>query len=56
LPEGTAKTLQTLAKANDATLYQRVVFPNYAHMDLYIGRDSARDVFPTIVSELDRFN
>ena len=56
LPEGTAQTLQTLSKANDATLYQRVVFPNYAHMDLYIGRDSARDVYPTIVSELDRFN
>jgi cholesterol oxidase len=56
LPEGTARTLQTLSQANDAKLYQRVVFPNYAHMDLYIGRDSARDVFPTIVGELDRFN
>ena len=56
LPEGTARTLQTLSKANNANLYQRVLFPNYAHMDLYIGRDSARDVYPTIVSELDRFN
>jgi choline dehydrogenase-like flavoprotein len=56
LPEGTARTLQTLSKVNDATLYQRILFPNYAHMDLYIGRDSARDVYPTIVSELDRFN
>jgi cholesterol oxidase len=56
LPEGTAKTLQTLAAANDASLYQRILFPNYAHMDMYIGRDSARDVYPTIVSELDRFN
>lgn len=56
LPEGTARTLQTLAQHNEATLYQRVVFPHYAHMDLYIGRDSARDVFPTIVSELNRFN
>lgn len=56
LPEGTEKTLQTLSRANDASLYQRVLFPNYAHMDLYIGRDSSRDVFPTIVSELDRFN
>jgi cholesterol oxidase len=56
MPEGTGRTLQTLAGANDASLYQRVLFPNYAHMDLYIGRDSARDVFPTIVSELDRFN
>jgi cholesterol oxidase len=56
LPEGTEKTLQTLSHANEASLYQRVVFPNYAHMDLYIGRDSARDVYPTIVAELDRFN
>lgn len=56
LPEGTARTLQTLAQANDASLYQRIVFPNYAHMDLYIGRNSASDVFPTIVGELDRFN
>jgi cholesterol oxidase len=56
LPEGTAKTLQTLSQANDATLYERIVFPHYAHMDLYIGRDSARDVYPTIVAQLDRFN
>jgi cholesterol oxidase len=56
LPEGTLKTMQALAKANDAKLYQRVVFPKYAHMDLYIGRNSAKDVFPTIVGELDRFN
>ena len=50
LPEGTAKTLQTLSKANDAKLYQRILFPNYAHMDLYIGRDSARDSSRTIVA------
>lgn len=56
LPEGTLKTLQTLSKANDATLYQRIQFPNYAHMDMYMGRDAARDIFPTIVLELDRFN
>lgn len=56
LPEGTLKTLHALSKANDATLYQRILFPNYAHMDLYMGRDSARDVFPTIVAQLDRFN
>jgi cholesterol oxidase len=56
LPEGSLKTLQTLAAANDATLYQRIVFPDYAHMDCYMGRDAARDIFPTIVAELDRFN
>ena len=56
LPEGTLKTLQTLAQANDAGLYDRIVFPNYAHMDCFMGRDSATDIFPSIVSALDRHN
>jgi len=56
LPSGSLKTLQKLASVNDAKLYQRVEFKNYAHMDCYMGRDSARDIFPTIVGELDRFN
>jgi cholesterol oxidase len=56
LPEGTLQTVQTLAKANDASLYQRILFPNYAHMDCFMGRDASTDIFPTIVSELDRFN
>jgi cholesterol oxidase len=50
------RTLKTLAQANDATLYDRIEFPNYAHMDCYMGRDAARDIFPTIVSALDRHN
>ena len=56
LPEGPQKTMQALAKVNDATLYQNIVFPNYAHMDMYMGRDSARDVFPDIVAQLDLHN
>jgi len=56
LPEGSMRTLKTLAQANDATLYDRIEFPNYAHMDCYMGRDAARDIFPTIVSALDRHN
>jgi cholesterol oxidase len=56
LPSGSMKTLQKLASVNDAKLYQRVEFKNYAHMDCYMGRNAARDIFPTIVSELDRFN
>ena len=45
-----------MSSVNDATLYQRIVFPDYAHMDCYIGKDAARDIYPTIVAELDRFN
>ncbi len=56
LPEGSLKTQQALAYANDALLYQRVVFPNYAHMDCFIGKSASTDIFPTIVSELGRFN
>ena len=56
LPSGSMKTLQKLSSVNDAKLYQRVEFKNYAHMDCYMGRNSAQDIFPTIVTELDRFN
>jgi cholesterol oxidase len=56
LPEGSMKTLHTLAAANDATLYERIQFPDYAHMDCYMGKNASRDIFPTIVAQLDRFN
>jgi choline dehydrogenase-like flavoprotein len=56
LPEGSTKTLQTLAHANDATLYDRIEFPNYAHMDCFMGKTAAADIFPTVVSALDRHN
>jgi choline dehydrogenase-like flavoprotein len=56
LPEGSTRTLKTLAQANDATFYDRIEFPNYAHMDCFMGRDTAKDIFPTIVSVLDRHN
>jgi len=56
LPEGSLKTLKTLTQANDALLYDRIEFPNYAHMDCYMGRDASKDIFPTIVAALDRHN
>jgi cholesterol oxidase len=56
LPEGPQKTMQALAKVNDALLYQRILFPQYAHMDMYMGRDSAKDIFPEIVARLDLAN
>jgi cholesterol oxidase len=56
LPEGTLKTLKTLAAHNDAKHYAHIMFPNYAHMDLFIGKDAAKDIYPTIVAELERWN
>ncbi len=58
LPEGTLQTLHALGKGNTAhaTLYQHILFPNYGHMDFFIGEHSADDVFPTLVAELDVHN
>jgi cholesterol oxidase len=56
LPEGSDETLKLLSYKNDAKFYERIVFPNYAHMDCFIGRNASADVFPDIVAALDRFN
>jgi cholesterol oxidase len=56
LPEGSKQTLMTLSKANGPEGYKRVELANYAHMDFFIGKNAANDVFPLMVDELDAFN
>ncbi|MDA1313580.1 MAG: alpha/beta fold hydrolase [Acidobacteria bacterium] len=58
LPEGTRQTMHTIAKANlaDANLYQHIQFPNYSHMDFFIGENAAHDIFPTLAAQLDVHN
>ncbi len=55
-PDGSQLTYDFLIEANGPDLYTRTVIPDYAHMDLFIGKDAARDVYPAITAELDRFN
>ncbi|MEO6509836.1 MAG: hypothetical protein ABIO16_02515 [Nocardioides sp.] len=55
-PEGSQLTYDYLREKNGDDLYTRTVIPGYAHMDLFIGKDAARDVYPVITAELDRFN
>jgi cholesterol oxidase len=55
-PEGSLRTLRWLQEANDASLYERVVLPGYAHLDALVGRDAAADVFPIVSGHLDRYN
>jgi len=55
-PVGTKLTYQLLAKANGPDLYRRLVFPNYAHMDTFLGKNAARDIFPSLHLELERYN
>jgi hypothetical protein len=30
------------------------VLPRYGHLDVFMGKDAARDIFPTIIDELQR--
>ena len=56
LPEGSAITYELLRESNGPELYTRHVIPAYAHMDCFIGKDAARDVYPVVTAELDRWN
>lgn len=54
-PETSLRTQAWLQRYNDPALYRRQVFEGYAHMDLFVGRGAAKEVYPWIVQELDRF-
>ena len=55
-PEGSRLTYEYLREKNGPELYTHTIVPGYAHMDLFVGKDAARDVYPVITAELDRFN
>lgn len=55
-PEGSALTYEWLREQNGPELYSRHVVPGYAHMDCFIGKDAARDVYPLVTEQLDRHN
>ena len=56
LPEGSEKTFEYLKEKNGSQYYTRHVFEDYAHMDCFIGKNAARDVYPVVTAELDRHN
>jgi choline dehydrogenase-like flavoprotein len=56
LPEGSRKTYDLLREAHGDDLYRRHVVAGYAHMDLWIGKDASRDVYPLVLGELERYN
>lgn len=53
LPAGTDATLSWLSAANGPEWYERVVLTDYAHLDGFIGKDAARDVYPRILRSLE---
>lgn len=56
LPEGSLRTFEYLREKNGPQYYTRHVFKDYAHMDCFIGKNAARDVYPVVTAELDRHN
>jgi hypothetical protein len=55
-PDGCEETYRFLCNRNGSEYYVHHVVPGYAHMDCFIGKNAARDVFPAVTEHLDRFN
>jgi cholesterol oxidase len=55
-PRGSERTYLWLREHNPPELYTRHVVPSYSHLDCFIGKHAAADVFPLILSELDQHN
>ncbi|WP_263381488.1 GMC oxidoreductase [Granulicella arctica] len=56
LPEGTERSFELLCAKNGADNYLRLTMPNYEHMDCFIGKNAAQDIFPLLVGQLDGYN
>jgi cholesterol oxidase len=54
LPVSTEMTLDFLKEKNGNDLYNRVVVPNYGHIDCIFGKDASKDIYPHIVNHLDK--
>jgi len=55
-PETSLRTYDWLRAHNDPGLYERIVLPDYAHLDGLVGKHAHRDVFPIITDALDAHN
>jgi cholesterol oxidase len=56
LPQSTQETFQWLCRHNDPGLYRRQCFAGYGHMDCFVGKRAAADIYGWIRCELDRYN
>jgi cholesterol oxidase len=52
-PATTDMTLRWLSEHNDPSLYTYSALPGYAHLDCFIGKNAADEVFPDIIEFLN---
>ncbi len=55
LPAGTRQTFRHLCEKNGPDRYVHIQFPHYAHMDLFVGKTAAQDIYPTLLGELEKY-
>jgi len=56
VPKGLQRSYDTLRKAHGNSLYSHDVISGYAHLDLWLGSNAERDVWPTALAELEKHN
>ncbi len=54
LPETSERTYEWLVAHNGPEHYTRHVFADYAHMDIWFGRDAVSDIYPYVLECLER--
>jgi hypothetical protein len=55
LPESQEKTFQYF-DSQRKNYHSLRILPNYGHLDVFMGKDAAKDTFPLILAELDKPN
>jgi cholesterol oxidase len=56
LPDGTERSFELLTSKNGAEGYLRIEVPNYHHMDCFVGKNAAQDIYPLVLGQLDAYN
>ncbi|MBE2318979.1 alpha/beta fold hydrolase [Solirubrobacter sp. CPCC 204708] len=56
VPRGLQRSYDGLRKAHGPKLYSHHVIKDYAHLDLWLGENAERDVWPTALAELEKRN
>lgn len=56
LPESSLRTLNWLQNKNpkQRDLYSRTVYPEYGHMDCFIGKNASKEIFRDLIEHLDK--
>jgi cholesterol oxidase len=54
LPDTSRRTLRWLQEHNGSDLYERILLPDYAHLDAIIGKAAHREVFPKLLEAIER--